>query len=306
MSRTPSPLAADPLSDLVVPDRGQEAIAIHLLDKAALEGWLAGAKPGQRAQIAAQKFTAAPNTHAIIADGEGWLVVAGVADVAGLSSWCLGKLGEALPAGSYRLAPGPDGKAIKPDKALLGWVLGQYAFERYRSDASGEGPRVLATGAVKAIAPALAEAGAVALVRDLVNTPAEDMGPGEMEHTVEMLARPHRATVHITKGEALEREFPMVHMVGRAAGRAHAPRMIELEWGDPAHPRLAIIGKGVSFDSGGLDLKPSSAMLLMKKDMGGAAHAIALAGLIMHAGCICWCRRRKTRSGATPSAPAMC
>ena len=285
MSRTPSAFPADPAgSELLVPDKGQAAIAIHLLDKGRLEGWLAKARPGQRAQVAAQKFTAAPHSHAIIADGEGWLVVAGVADAGQLSSWCLGKLAEALPAGTYRLAPTGEGKPQNPDRALLGWVLGQYAFERYRSDASTEGARVLATSAVKAIAPALADAGAVALVRDLVNTPAEDMGPGELEHAVEMLARPHRAHVRITKGEALEREFPMVHMVGRAAGRAHAPRMIELEWGDPAHPRVAIIGKGVSFDSGGLDLKPSPAMLLMKKDMGGAAHAIALAGLIMQAG----------------------
>ena len=88
----------------------------------------------------------------------------------------------------------------------------------------------------------------------------------------------------MTKGEALEREFPMVHVVGRAAGRAHAPRMIELEWGDPAHPRVAIVGKGVCFDSGGLDIKPPAAMLIMKKDMGGAAHALALARLVMGAG----------------------
>jgi leucyl aminopeptidase len=88
----------------------------------------------------------------------------------------------------------------------------------------------------------------------------------------------------VTKGDQLEQDFPMVHMVGRAAGRAHAPRMIELEWGDPAHPRVAIVGKGICFDSGGLDIKPSSAMLLMKKDMGGAAHALALARLVMEQG----------------------
>ena len=124
----------------------------------------------------------------------------------------------------------------------------------------------------------------MALVRDLVNTPAEDMGPAELEREAELLARAHRAQLRVTRGEALEQEFPMVHMVGRAAARSHAPRMIELEWGDASHPRLAIVGKGVCFDSGGLDIKPSSAMLLMKKDMGGAAHALALAGLVMQAG----------------------
>ncbi|MBW8783130.1 MAG: leucyl aminopeptidase family protein, partial [Novosphingobium sp.] len=97
----------------------------------------------------------------------------------------------------------------------------------------------------------------------------------------ESLAKAHRGTLKVTRGDPLEREFPMVHVVGRAAARGHAPRMIELEWGDPTHPRLAVIGKGVCFDSGGLDIKPSSSMLLMKKDMGGAAHALALARLVI-------------------------
>jgi leucyl aminopeptidase len=118
----------------------------------------------------------------------------------------------------------------------------------------------------------------------MVNTPAEDMGPGQIEAEAEKLAKAHGAELRVTRGDALERDFPMVHMVGRAASRGHAPRMIELEWGDPRAPRLAIVGKGVCFDSGGLDLKPSAGMLLMKKDMGGAAHALALAGLIMQAG----------------------
>ena len=131
---------------------------------------------------------------------------------------------------------------------------------------------------------ALAEAEAVIRVRDLVNTPAEDMGPAQLEAEARALAKAHHATIHVISGDALERDYPMVHAVGRAAARSHAPRLIEIEWGDPAHPRLAIVGKGVCFDSGGLDMKPSSAMALMKKDMGGAAHALALAGLVMGAG----------------------
>ena len=232
---------------------------------------------GQRSALAAQKFEGGSSETAIVPDGDHWFAVGGVANPADLSSWCLAQLAEALPAGTYRLVDHTAGPA------LHGWVTAQYRFDRYRSDAPDEAPRVLLTSNVKAIEPALREAAAVELVRDLVNTPAEDMGPAELEAAAAALAKAHRAELHVTKGDALEREYPMVHMVGRAAGRAHAPRMIELEWGDPAHPRVAVIGKGVCFDSGGLDLKPSSAMLLMKKDMGGAAHALALARLIMEA-----------------------
>jgi leucyl aminopeptidase len=118
----------------------------------------------------------------------------------------------------------------------------------------------------------------------MVNTPAEDMGPAQIEAEAEALAKSCGGTLSVTRGDLLEREFPMVHMVGRAAAREAAPRMIELEWGDPKHPRLAIVGKGVTFDSGGLDIKPGSGMALMKKDMGGAAHALALARLVTQAG----------------------
>jgi leucyl aminopeptidase len=267
---------------VIQPDKGQPAIPVHLIDKAGLDSFLAPLSAPQRAAIAAQRFTAAGYEHAIVPDGpdspNGWFVVAGVADPASLSSWCMAKLAEALPAGTYRRAGG------EPGKALFGWATGQYRFERYRKDPEAEGPRVLLTGEVGAIEAALAEAAATSRVRDLVNTPAEHMGPAELEHAVEALAKAHTAQLKVTRGDALERQFPMVHMVGRAAARSHAPRMIELEWGDPAHPRLALVGKGVCFDSGGLDIKPSAAMLLMKKDMGGAAHAIELARLVMASG----------------------
>ncbi|MDP9057538.1 MAG: leucyl aminopeptidase family protein [Pseudomonadota bacterium] len=282
MTDQDSSTAEGALPELVLPDAGQSAIAIHLVTKAGLAAWLEDRTPAQRVAAAAQKFKGGPFEQAILGDGDSWLVAAGVAEGSALGCWCLAKLAETLPAGQYRLAEG--GADAAP--ALIGWVLGQYRFDRYRTDNDGnasEGPRVLLTTDTAAIAPALAEAGAVMLVRDLVNTPAEDMGPGELEHEVEQLAKLYHAKVRVTSGEALEREFPMVHTVGRAAGRAHAPRMIELEWGDPAHPRLAIVGKGVCFDSGGLDIKPSSGMLLMKKDMGGAAHALALARLVMGA-----------------------
>ncbi len=263
---------------LIQPDKGQAAIAIHLVDKDGLEAFRKGLTAPQRAALAAQKFGADSFQSAIVPDGDDWFVVSGVADAANLSSWCMAKLAETLPAGTYRRAES------EPGPSMHGWVTGQYRFERYRKDDKAEGPRVLLTKDAKSIAPALAEALAVNLVRDLVNTPAEDMGPAQIEAEAEALAKACGGIVLITRGDLLEREFPMVHMVGRAAAREAAPRMIEMEWGDPKHPRLAIIGKGVTFDSGGLDLKPGSGMLLMKKDMGGAAHALALARLVTQAG----------------------
>jgi leucyl aminopeptidase len=263
---------------LIQPDRGQKATALHLVDKAGLDAFRKGLSAPQRAALAAQKFEADGYQHAVVPDGDGWFAVSGVANTAELSSWCMAKLAEVLPAGTYRRAGG------EPGPALHGWVTGQYRFDRYRPDAAAEGPRVLLTGDAKAIAPALAEAAAVALVRDMVNTPAEDMGPADIEARAEALAKAARAEFRETRGDTLEREFPMIHAVGRAAERGRGPRLIEIEWGDPKHPRLAVVGKGVCFDTGGLDLKPSSGMLLMKKDMGGAAHALALAKLVMEAG----------------------
>lgn len=189
----------------------------------------------------------------------------------------MAKLAESLPEGTYRRAGG------EPGPALHGWQTGQYVFDRYKKPERPVGPRVLLTKDVKAIDGALAEAQAVCLIRDLVNTPAEDMGPAALEEQCEALAKTHAARLEVTRGDTLEQEYPMVHAVGRAAARHHAPRIMHLTWGKESDPVLAIVGKGVCFDSGGLDVKSSSGMLLMKKDMGGAAHAIALAGLVMGA-----------------------
>ena len=263
---------------LIQPDRGQEAIAIHLVNKDGFEEFARKLSVPQRAALAAQKFTGGGYQVGIVPDGDQWFAVGGVKNPAELSSWCMAKLAEVLPAGTYRRVDG------EPGAALHGWQTAQYKFTRYREEKEPQGPRVLLTKEVKAIEPALAEARAVALVRDLVNTPAEDMGPAQLEAEAEKLAKAHGATISITKGESLEREYPMVHAVGRAAARSHAPRMLHLTWGGEKAPVLALVGKGVCFDSGGLDIKPAAGMLLMKKDMGGAAHALALAGLVMGAG----------------------
>ncbi|MEL1249502.1 leucyl aminopeptidase family protein [Aurantiacibacter gilvus] len=265
-------------ADLILPDRGQDATLIHLVNTESFEGFAKNLSGPQRAALAGQKFTGGGYQVGIVPDGEHWFAVGGVADPEDLSSWCLAKLAESLPAGTYRLAD------VKAGPAMFGWLTAQYRFDRYLSDDSTEGPRVLLTEDVAKIDLVTAEAQAASLVRDLVNTPAEDMGPAALEAEAERIAKEQDAKVEVTRGDALEEGFPMVHAVGRAAERKHAPRLIELTWGKEDHPRVAIVGKGVCFDSGGLDIKPSRGMLLMKKDMGGAAHALALAELVMKAG----------------------
>ena len=264
-------------ADLIQPDRGQDAIAIHLVNKDGFAAWAKKLAAGQRAALEAQKFDGGGNQVGIVPDGDGWFAVGGVANPEKLSSWCMAKLAEALPAGTYRRAQGDPGPAVH------GWLTAQYRFDRYKKADKPTGPRVLLTGQPKAIPMALAEATAVCLVRDLVNTPAEDMGPAALEEQVEKLAKLHSAKLSVTRGDALEQDYPMVHAVGRAAARSHAPRMLHLTWGKASDPVLAVVGKGVCFDSGGLDIKTAAGMLIMKKDMGGAAHAIALAGLVMGA-----------------------
>ena len=263
--------------DLIQPDRGQDAIPIHLVNKEGFADWAKSLSSGQRAALDAQKFDGSGYQVGIVPDGDGWFAVGGVANPEELSSWCMAKLAEALPEGTYRRAKG------EPGPALHGWQTAQYHFSRYKKPEKPVGPRILLTKEAKRIDAALAEARAVCLVRDLVNTPAEDMGPAALEKQCEALAKSHDAKLSVTRGDQLEQGYPMVHAVGRAAARHHEPRLMHLTWGKDSDPVIAIVGKGVCFDSGGLDVKSSSGMLLMKKDMGGAAHAMALAGLVMGA-----------------------
>ncbi|HEX9323577.1 MAG TPA: leucyl aminopeptidase family protein, partial [Xanthobacteraceae bacterium] len=182
-----------------------------------------------------------------------------------------------LPAGTYRFgnAP-PDGRL-----AALAFALGSYRFARYRKEPAKEIRLELPEGVDGSDLSRIVEA--VALARDLVNTPANDLGPAELETAARALAERHGASVRAIVGEALLAEnFPLIHAVGRAS--CHAPRLIDVAWGDAAAPKVTVIGKGVTFDTGGLDIKPESAMLIMKKDMGGAASALALAHMVMDRG----------------------
>lgn len=265
---------------LLQADKGQAAIALHLVDKAGFESWLKGQPERVRQAVAAQGFRGEGYQLAILpGEKADWSALLGVAKVAELSPWCLAKAAESLPDGRYRLA----GHA-SPGPAVLGWLLAQYGFDRYKKGKDIKGPRVLLTPEPARIAEALLLAESTCLVRDLVNIPAGDLGPAELEAEIRSVSDECGATVTVTAGKALDRDYPMVAAVGRAATADRAPRMIELDWGDQRHPRIAVVGKGVCFDSGGLDIKPSSGMRLMKKDMGGAAHALALARLIMKSG----------------------
>jgi len=266
------------IKDLIQPDRGQDAIAIHLVNKDGFAEFAKTLSAGQRAALAAQKFDGSGYQVGIVPDGDSFFAVGGVANPDNFSSWCLAKLAEDLPEGTYRVA------GRQPGPAAFGWLTAQYRFNRYKAEDKPVGPRVLLTEQVGRLPAIIAEAEAEMLVRDLVNTPAEDMGPAALEAEIEKLAKAHKAEVKVTRGDELEQGYPMVHAVGRAAARNHAPRIMHLTWGKKDAPVLAIVGKGVCFDSGGLDIKPASGMRLMKKDMGGAAHAIALAGLVMAAG----------------------
>jgi leucyl aminopeptidase len=266
------------LSALLQPDRGQPAATLHLVDKKAFEAWLKSQPERARQAAQAQGFKGEGFQLAVLPDDRnGWSAALGVANVAELSPWCLAKGAESLPEGSYRVAgrgPGP---------AVLGWLLGQYRFDRYRETTEATGPRVLLTDEPAAIEEAVNVAEATFLVRDMVNIPAGDMGPAELQAEVEKVAADSGARVRTTAGAELDTQYPMIAAVGRAATPERAPRLIELEWGDQRHPRVAVIGKGVCFDSGGLDLKAAAGMRLMKKDMGGAAHGLALAQLVARA-----------------------
>ncbi|WP_431311882.1 leucyl aminopeptidase family protein [Sphingomonas lacusdianchii] len=264
------------MTPTIVADRGQPARTIHLIPADLFDAWLAAQPPRIRAAATAQRLLAKAGKTATLPgeQPDDWSVATVVNDPAKLSAWDLAHLPALLPPGSYRLAGGT------PGPAKLGWATAQYRFTRYRKG-EDDAPRVLLSNEPARIDEALRQAAATARVRDLVNTAAADLGPAELATAVRTLGDAHGATVTVTSGRDLETGYPMIHAVGKAAAKGREPRLIELVWGNPAHPRVALVGKGVCFDSGGLDIKPSSGMRLMKKDMGGAAHALALAGLVM-------------------------
>ncbi|MGB5621892.1 MAG: leucyl aminopeptidase family protein [Gammaproteobacteria bacterium] len=254
-----------------------DARQLKLVTAESLAAWLTTASASQAAWVKASGFRARADTVVAVPGDDGQMAVV----LAGLGEQAPGLRGVAavaamLPSGDYVLA----GKFERPEILALGWAIGQYRFDRYR--AADPGVRRLAWPGGVDRASVLSAATADFLVRDLVNTPASDMGPAELETAALALAGEFGAEWRIVNGSALlEQNLPAIHAVGRASARE--PRLIDLQWGDPVRPRLTLVGKGVCFDSGGLNIKPPAGMRHMKKDMGGAAHVLGLARMIMAA-----------------------
>lgn len=268
------------------PKPNAATIKLTAVTKGELAAWLKRAASAHKRYADAMGFKGGAGEVLALPGRDGKIerVLAGLPerespDGSGLRFWSWGALAGKLPAGSYRLDPEPADVDAATDIALA-WALGGYAFDRYK-----KGPRKpaeLVWPAKAARSRVLAMATADGIARDLINTPAEDMGPDALAEACLDTARELGMKAKVVVGDdLLAQGFPLIHAVGRAA--AKPPRLIDLAWGDPKHPKIAVIGKGVCFDTGGLDLKPEAGMKMMKKDMGGAAHALALARLIVEA-----------------------
>lgn len=254
-------------------DHAEQATELHPVLEEQFPAWCEQQDEASRAWMAATGYKAQPGSVCWL-PGDGTKPIRVVVGLKSHDLWGMGDLAYRLPEGVYRLAPATP----SADFLTLGFVLGAYRFTRYREQERA--PAQLVCDPTLDAAAIRREARAVALVRDLVNTPAADLLPTQLAEQVEQLAREFNAEFQqIVGDELLSANYPMIHAVGRASG--DPPRLLDLRWGDPQAPRVTLVGKGVCFDSGGLDLKPASGMRLMKKDMGGAAHALGLARLVM-------------------------
>jgi leucyl aminopeptidase len=257
------------------------AIPITFATKATWEAISAGLPEPARQFARANAFVAKPGAYLVLpaASGEIAQVVFGLDSESSKfrDPFRPGQLPGLLPPGVYRFA---NVAAEQAHLATLAFALGCYRFGRYRKSEAPEVRLVPPDGVDVADIARMAEA--AALARDLINTPSNDMGPEELAQAAQQLAERFDAKFSCIVGEELTRQnFPLIHAVGMASTRA--PRLIDFTWGDPSHPKVTLVGKGVCFDTGGLDLKPSSGMLIMKKDMGGAANVLALAQMVMDA-----------------------
>ncbi len=246
-----------------------------------LKAWMDKAPKKVAAWAEATGFKAKPGELRLIPDDSGGIarVMIGVDDQTKTGLWDYAGLPAALPGGRYAIDA--DLETADATRAALGWALAQYRFDRYTKMPAPEAelvwPKNADRGEVERIALG------TALTRDLINTPAQDLGPTQLAEEARALAKTYKAKITVLVGDQLlKKNYPTIHAVGRVA--TDAPRLIDFTWGDPKHPKLTLVGKGVCFDTGGYDLKPSSGMLRMKKDMGGSAQVLGLARMIMDAG----------------------
>jgi leucyl aminopeptidase len=257
------------------------AVPITVLSEPGFEAWREAAPEREREWVVATGFSAEAGKVSLVPDKEGRLgrVLVGMPEE-GSAMWALAGLSESLPTGGYRLDGVPEG--TDASHLALGWALGTYAFDLYREKKKETKARLVwPEGADRGFVERLASA--VCLARDLINTPASDLGPAELAEAAERVAASAGAKCRVIAGGALLAEnYPTIHAVGRASNRA--PRLVDITWGEASAPKVSLVGKGVCFDTGGLDLKPASGMRLMKKDMGGAAIVLALGQAIMQAG----------------------
>jgi leucyl aminopeptidase len=258
-------------------DRSSSSLPLQLVGASAWRRWLKEQPALQRGWIESLGLAGSPGDVAVLPGRDGKASGAVLVIPAAPTLWDFGALANRLPPGTWRLEGDPD--PVSPTDVAVAIALGAWRFERYKAKKSKPGPRFLwPRGADRARATAIVEG--IAMARDLITTPSADMGPAELAAAAQALARKHKARVKVIVGDdLLKQNFPMIHAVGRASTRA--PRLIDLTWGRERDPRVTLVGKGVCFDTGGLDLKPATGMLMMKKDMGGAATVLAVASMVM-------------------------
>jgi leucyl aminopeptidase len=277
------------MSDVILDAADGPTIPVHAMTEAQTGPALESIPAGAKAFAAISDFKGKAGQLLLVPGADGALahVLFGLGALGGAGGepMVFRTLAGKLPAGTYRIARVPEGMSI--DQIALAFALGSYRFDRYKAH-GGERAKLVAEGADAGEVRQVAHA--CALARDMINTPANDMGPLQIETIAREIAELHGATIAVVTGDALlEANYPAVHAVGRAADPARSPRMIEIAWEGPEgkagqdKPLVCLVGKGVVFDTGGLDIKPSAGMRQMKKDMGGAAHALALGRMIMAA-----------------------
>ncbi len=254
-----------------------QTVTLMILDSAHLELWKKSLSPPLQSWVNAHNFKAeAGNLLALPKSDHSiqeWVLGIDASD----TLYCLGDLSERLNEGTYSL--NDPFTLLKPDLALLGFALGSYRFQHFITERKKKSVSLKISPTLFDSLQAMVES--IFWVRDLINFPAESLGPSQLALEAKELAKAYEAQYKVIVGDQLlEQGYPLVHTVGRASD--DAPRMVEITWGNAKHPKVSLVGKGVCFDSGGLDIKSADGMLTMRKDMGGAAHAMGLARLIMH------------------------